>query len=88
MYVDNKLRDGDGERAPSLSMVFEGGSISGYGNDPYGGPYGAGRVTSEERLYAWTSKFKIMKLRFYGEDRRPLKIVSVSMAFQRLSIRR
>lgn len=88
MYVDNKLRDGEGERAPSLSMVFEGGSIGGYGNDPYGGPYGAGRVTSEERLYAWTSKFKIMKLRFYGEDRRPLKIVSVSMAFQRLSIRR
>jgi hypothetical protein len=88
MYVDNKVYDGDGERRPSLTMTFEGGSIGGYGNDPYGGPYGAGRVTSEERLYAWTSKFKIMKLRFYGSDRRPLKIVSVSVGFQRLSMRR
>jgi hypothetical protein len=46
------------------------------------------RLAGEERLYAWTTKLKLLKLRFYGSTKRKLKFVSVSLAYVRGGIRR
>jgi hypothetical protein len=66
-----------------------GGGVGGFGNVPYGdAPYGGGRRSSDERLYAWTTKFKLMKLRFFGATKRKLKFISVSLAYVHGGIRR
>ena len=42
---------------------------------PYGdAPYGGGRRTSDERLYAWTTKFKLLKLRFFGSTTEEVEV--------------
>ena len=75
--------------APMLSMNFVGGSVGGFGNTAYGDtPYGGGRRTSDERLFAWTTKFKLLKLKFSGSTRRRLKFISVSIAYVHGGIRR
>jgi len=72
-----------------LVMSFVGGNSGGYGNVPYGnGPYGGGRRTSDERLFAWTTKFKLLKLHFSGTTTRALKFISVSIAYVHGGIRR
>jgi len=87
-YVDNIINY-HGARAPMLSMKFTGGDTAGYGNVPYGdSPYGGGRQTSDERLFAWTTKFKLLKLRFFGSTRHKLKFISVSIAYIHGGIRR
>jgi hypothetical protein len=87
-YVDN-IVEASGVSAPMLSMLFTGGSAGGFGNVPYGStPYGSGRRTSDERLYAWTTKFKLLKLRFFGATKRKLKFISVSIAYVHGGIRR
>ena len=55
-----------------------------YGNSPYGG----GRRTQEERLYAWMMKFKLMKLRLFGSTRLPLRFISISISYVLGGIRR
>jgi hypothetical protein len=88
-YVDNLITAVDGSDTPMLSIQFAGGNAGGYGNVPYGdAPYGGGRRTSEERLYAWTTKFKLLKLRFFGTTREKLKFISVSIAYVHGGIRR
>lgn len=74
-------------RTPELSMEFVGGDALGYGGQ-YGNYFGDGRNTREELSYAWTTKGKIFKLRFHGETMRPLRFVSVSLAYHDGSIRR
>lgn len=87
-YVDN-IYQYHGVDSPMLTMQFVGGSSAGYGDSPYGdSPYGGGRRTSEERLYAFTTKFKLLKLRFSGSARLPLRFISVSLAYLQGSIRR
>lgn len=88
-YVDNIFIYA-GALAPMLSMTFSAGDATGYGNTPYGTtPYGGGgRRTSDERLFAWTTKFKLFKLRFFGTTRRKLKFISVSIAYVHGGIRR
>lgn len=89
-YVDN-FYTYHGTDSPMLMTNFHGGNIGtgGYGNVPYGdAPFGGGRSAQEERLYAWTTKFKLMKLRFSGTSSLPLKFVSVSIAYVRKTIRR
>ena len=87
-YVDN-IVNYHGARAPMLSMKFTAGDTAGYGNVPYGdSPYGGGRQTSDERLFAWTTKFKLLKLRFFGTTRHRLKFISVSIAYIHGGIRR
>jgi hypothetical protein len=82
-YVDN-ITD-----SAMLSMQFVGGDAGGFGNSLYGdAPFGGGRRTSEERLYAWTTKYKLLKLRFFGTTRSKLKFVSISLAYIHGSIRR
>jgi hypothetical protein len=87
-YVDNIFMY-HGARAPMLSMQFTGGDSGGYGNAPYGdAPYGGGRRSSDERLYAWTTKFKLFKLRLFGTTRYKLKFISISIAYVHGGIRR
>ena len=73
---------------PALSMTFAGGDSPGYGADEFGDFYGGGRPTRLEKLYAWTAKYKIMKLRFSGDATRPMKFVSITMAYSIGSPRR
>jgi hypothetical protein len=87
-YVDN-IHNYHSVDSPLLSMQFTGGSAGGYGDTPYGdGPYGGGRRSSDERLYAFVAKFKILKLRFSGSTRNPLRFVSISLGYIPGSIRR
>jgi hypothetical protein len=87
-YVDN-IKQQSNVPAPLLSMDFIGGDAAGYGEGGYGdGPYGGGRITSEERLFAFVAKFKLMKLRIFGATKARLKFVSISVAYMRGSIRR
>ncbi|HSW91790.1 MAG TPA: hypothetical protein VLG09_04040 [Candidatus Saccharimonadales bacterium] len=76
MYVDNILEDVNGP-APALTTEFSGGEQGGFGHGPQ--PYGGGRNTANKKLYAWPSKFEIMKLRFHGTSDDGLAWVSVSM---------
>lgn len=88
MYVDNLLTDSSGVDAPTLTAQFIGGDEGGWGAGTYGkSPYGGGIPTADERLFAWPAKFKINKLRISGTTKLPLKIVSVSLAYKRGSIR-
>mgnify|MGYP003665223852 FL=1 len=73
---------------PTLSMVFQGGDSPGFGGDHFGEDYGGGRPTRLEKLYAWTTKYKLQKLRLSGEAVKQLKIISVSLAYLSGSIRR
>lgn len=87
-YVDNIFHY-QGVNAPMLVAKFVGGDAHGYGNTPYGdSPYGGGRRTSDERLFAWTTKFKLIKLRFTGTSRNRLKFISISLAYVHGGIRR
>ena len=87
-YVDNIITY-QGARVPMLSMKFVGGDSGGYGNDHYGGaPYGGGRNSSDERLFAWTTKFKLLKLRITGTTTRALRFISISIAYVGGGIRR
>ena len=87
-FVDNIVTN-KGVSSPMLSMTFVGGEAGGYGNVPYGdAPYGGGRNSSDERLFAWTTKFKLIKLKFFGTTKKKLKFISVSLGFVHGGIRR
>lgn len=73
---------------PALSMEFEGGDAPGYGRDEFGEDYGGGRPTRLEKLFAWTARYKIEKLRMSGDGLKELKFVSVTLAYQVGSPRR
>lgn len=87
-YVDN-IYNYLGSDSPLLTMNFVGGSAAGYGRSPYGSTaYGGGRRAADERLYAFTAKFKLLKLRFSGTTEYPLRFISISLAYMGGSIRR
>ena len=73
---------------PILSMGFEGGDGPGFGADEFGEDFGGGRPTRLESLYAWTAKYKIQKLRLYGDATRNLKFISVTLGYLTGSPRR
>jgi hypothetical protein len=76
-------------RDPSLEMEFRGGDASGFGLQPFGSsPFGGGRLTQNERLYAMTTRGKIFKLRMAGETLDPLQFISITLDYQLGSIRR
>jgi hypothetical protein len=66
---------------PALSMEFIGGTAPGYGLDEFGEYFGGGRPTRHEGLYAWTSRYKLFKLRMEGDAVAPLQFISISMAY-------
>jgi len=80
--------DQDQQYDPTLSLDFIGGDYGGFGLSPFGNNMGGGRNTSLETLYSWQSKFKIAKLRLWGESSDPLSIVSLSLLYSEGSIRR
>lgn len=89
MFTDNSPYRESGAPTPELSMTFVGGETGGYGNTPFGTtPYGGGRRSADERIFAWPSRFKIAKLKFSGTLSTPIKFISVSLAYMRGSIRR
>ncbi len=73
---------------PQLMMEFVGGDAYGYGGSPYGDAYGDGRITSDERLFAWTVKGNRHKLRIHGYAIAGLGISSTSLLYRLASIRR
>ena len=73
---------------PTLSLVFEGGDAPGFGQDEFGEDFGGGRPTRLEKLFAWTAKYKLQKLRMYGDATKELKFISITLAYQLGSPRR
>ncbi len=73
---------------PALSMDFVGGDRLGFGLETPQSEFGGGRISSDEREYAWPTKFKLMKMRFTGYADAPLQFVSVTMNFIGGTIRR
>ncbi|MAG26370.1 hypothetical protein CMI47_12540, partial [Candidatus Pacearchaeota archaeon] len=73
---------------PALSMVFEGGDAPGFGGDEFGEDFGGGRPTRLEKLFAWTARYKIEKLRISGDATKELKFIAITLAYQRGSLRR
>ena len=89
MYIDNVRVDNKGNDAPALSASFVGGDSGGWGKQLYGdSPYGGGRPAGDERLVAWPAKFHINKLVMSGTTTRPLRFISITIAYQRGSVRR
>lgn len=74
---------------PALTMEFTAAGESGYGAGPYGYmPFGGGRPTPYEQLYAWPAKCNIAKFRIHGETKDKLHVVSLTILFTVGSIRR
>jgi hypothetical protein len=71
---------------PNNMMTFVGGDNGGFGNN--GQSYGGGRRTRDQRLFAWTARGKLFKLRFQGVVSEPLRVVAISLLYQGGSIRR
>lgn len=85
MFVD-QLYQYDGLLIPNNIITLVGGDNGGYGVG--GQPYGGGRRTSDQRLYEWISRGKLFKLRFQGASTEPLRIIAITLLYQRGSIRR
>lgn len=80
MYCDRQRLNADLSDAPQLQQDFVGGDILGFGDGDQ--PYGSGRVTSYDKLWAWPAKFKLMKLRFTGSTTGPLKFLAITLLYQ------
>ena len=80
-YLDRIETNKDGVRTPHLSMTFVGGSLLGYGDGDQ--PFGGGRISSDERYYAWPAKFKLMKLRLFGSTTDKLSFHSISFLYRK-----
>jgi hypothetical protein len=72
---------------PTLEMEFEGGDAPGFGLDQFSEDFGGGRPTRLEKLYAWTAKYKIAKLRMSGHATKKLAFISITMGYHQGSIR-
>lgn len=78
-YIDTPY---EGEQ--KIEMV--GGDSVGWGNGEQ--RYGAGRRTNTEQLFAFTSKFNLIKMKIYGKSKDELRINSISLFYQMGNIRR
>jgi hypothetical protein len=86
MYCDRYIKDKSGNDLPQLTMTMTGGDAVGYGGPTH--PFGGGRRTSNELLYAWPAKFMQMKLRFRGSTTTELAFVAISMLYLEGSFQR
>jgi len=73
---------------PTLTQSFALGDSPGFGRDQYGRLFGGGRPTRTEKLYDWSTTYKLFKLRLSGKAIKPMRIVSISLAYSTGSIRR
>jgi hypothetical protein len=83
-FVNNFYKDTEGTYTPVAEMEFIAGTAGGYGNNAegYGAEeYGGGRRANDERFFGIPVKFKILKLRFVGATKSPLRIVSITMLY-------
>lgn len=91
-FHDNTLFDDDtgfdvDVYDPTLEMEFVGGDDGGFGASGFGADgFGSGRPTSIEKLYQFTTKYKIAKLRIEGEtipgpNSDPLRFISITMGY-------
>lgn len=80
----------DNVKEPYLTADFAAGEGGGYGTVPYGTtPYGGGgRRTVDERLFAFTAKFHLLKLIFSGTATTKLKFIAITIAYVHGGIRR
>ena len=85
LFVDKFYKDANGALSPVASTTFTGGDVLGFGGGTQ--PYGGGRRTRDERLWAWEGECKIAKFRFSGATKEALGIVSISVAYHLGSIR-
>lgn len=91
LYVDyfyykvNEDNDAIQEKEPHLSMNFIGGDSYGYGNGQQ--PYGGGRRTNTEQLFAYPCRFKICKFNINGSSKYKLNINSITIYYQEGNIR-
>lgn len=81
MFVDRLMKDENDAEQPLLSTQFIGGDTPAFGGGTQ--PYGGGRDTKYERFFAWPAKFKLMKLRIFGQTTGPLKFVSISLFYHK-----
>jgi hypothetical protein len=79
MYLDKLMTNQLLFDAPQLSADFAGGDVAGFGSGD--APYGGGRVTAYDKLWAWPCKFKLMKLRLRGQTTEPLKFLSITLLY-------
>lgn len=85
-FVNNFYKNLDDEYVPAAEMTFVAGNAGGYGNNSegFGGDgYGGGRRANDERFFGLPVRFRILKLRFYGATKKPLRIVSISLIYLR-----
>ena len=66
-------------------MNFIGGDSYGYGNGQQ--PYGGGRRTNTEQLFAYPCRFKICKFNINGSSKYKLNINSIIIYYQEGNIR-
>ena len=91
LYVDyfyykvNEDNNAIQEKEPHLSMNFIGGDSYGYGNGQQ--PYGGGRRTNTEQLFAYPCRFKICKFNINGSSKYKLNINSITIYYQEGNIR-
>ena len=86
-YWDDGFGWYDSVRSPAITKDFVGGKAPGFGKQAYGQDFGSGRPTKHEGLYGWPARYKIQKLRMYGDAHGPLKFISLTLAYLTGSIR-
>lgn len=85
-FVNNFYKNLTDQYIPTAEMTFVAGNAGGYGNnsDGYGGDgFGGGRRANDERFFGIPVRFRILKMRFYGSTKKPLRIVSISLIYLR-----
>lgn len=68
-----------GDLLPALQQEFVGGSAGGFGDIT--AAYGGGFLTADERPVQWEARYKIAKMRFFGETDKDLRFVAMSFAY-------
>lgn len=67
-------------------IEFVGGDANGWGAGRQ--QYGGGRRVDTEKLFAYTAKFNLIKLKIYGKSKEDLKINSISLHYLTGNLRR
>lgn len=87
MFVDQLYRNpSTGDLEPKRHLDFVATDTPGFGAGDQ--PFGGGRRTGEQPLWAYPVYSKLLKLRFEGVTTEPLRIVAVSIVYHEGTIKR
>jgi hypothetical protein len=87
VFADSLYKnDETGELTPVRSMAYVASGAGGFGRGDQ--PYGGGRRTKEQVIWATPLYCKLLKLRFEGETTEPLRIIAVSLVYHEGGLRR